>query len=451
MTMEERYDSRFPTSRALWERARRVIPRGATHDVRYLEPFPPYIVEAKGTRKWDVDGNEFIDFTMGHGSLMMGHGHPAIREAVEAQLARGTHLGGCHPLEVELAERVQRLVPCAERVEFVVSGTEATALAIRIARAHTGRSKIAKFQGHFHGWNDYAVEGMVEPFDLPVSSGIPPGVLESVAILPLDLDAVRDLLKSDPDVAGVIMEPAGAHSGQAPLSRAFLADLREITREHGALLIFDEVVTGFRWAPGGAQEYYQIVPDLAAFAKILGGGFSSGAVAGRREVMAVLEYCDEDWNRRRRMMHSGTFNVNPVAAAAGCAMLDLVADGEAQKRAMEANQALIQGINQALRRQQVRGCVFGEVSVMNVYVGPDNICDKISTCDGRHCTFDPHLLLKGMGRFKPKLHRSLVLHGFDILGGNRGWISAVHSAKDIEEGIAACEAAVVDLKESGDL
>jgi glutamate-1-semialdehyde 2,1-aminomutase len=409
------------------------------------------MVEAKGTRKWDVDGNEFIDFTMGHGSLLMGHGYPTIVDAVEAQLSRGTHLGGCHPLEVELGERVQRLVPCADRVEFVVSGTEATALAIRIARALTGRNKIAKFQGHFHGWNDYAVQGMVEPFDLPVSSGIPTGVRESVVTLPLDLDAVRDLLRSDPDVAGVIMEPAGAHSGQVPLSQMFLMNLREITREHGVLLVFDEVVTGFRWAPGGAQEYHQVIPDLAAFAKILGGGFSSGAVAGRQEVMAVLEYGDDDWNRHRRMMHSGTFNVNPMAAAAGCAMLDLVADGEPQKRATETNQALIQGINQALRRQQVPGCVFGDMSVMNVYVGPNNTCDKVSTCDGRHCTFDSDLLLKGMGKFRPKLHRSLLLHGFDILGGDRGWISAVHSEKDIEEGVAAFEAAIVDLKESGEL
>jgi len=183
----------------------------------------------------------------------------------------------------------------------------------------------------------------------------------------------------------------------------------------------------------------------------MGGGFSSGAVAGRKEVMAVLEYRDDDWNRHRRMMHSGTFNVNPMAAAAGCAMLDLVADGEAQKRATEANQALIRGINRALRRQQVPGCVFGDMSVMNVYVGPNNTCDKLSACDGRHCTFDPDVLLKGMGKFRPKLHRSLLLHGFDLLGGDRGWISAVHSAKDIEEGVEAFEAAIVDLKENGDL
>jgi len=451
MTLDEKYDAKFPSSRALWERARRVIPRGATHDVRYLEPFAPYIVRAERTRKWDLDGNEFIDFTMGHGSLMMGHGHPHIMAAVEEQLSRGTHVGGCHPLEVELAEKVAGLVPCAERVEFAMSGTEATALAMRIARAHTGRSKIAKLQGHFHGWNDYAVIGMAEPFDLPVSTGLPPGVVESVVTLPADLDAVRDLLKADGDVAGVILEPAGAHSGQVPLSREFLEGLREITSERDALLIFDEVVTGFRWAPGGAQEHYGITPDLAALAKILGGGFSSGAVAGRREVMAVLEYRNGDWNRTRRMMHSGTFNVNPVAAAAGLAMLELLADGQAQKQAVENNRALMRGINRALRRQEVPGCVYGEMSVMNVFVGPNNACDAAGACDGIHCIYDPAVLLRGMGKFRAKLHQSLALHGFDILGGSRGWIAAVHPPEDIREGAERFEAAIVELKENGEL
>src|SRR5256884_5586071 len=209
MTIQEEYRARHPRSAALAERARAAIPGGITHDIRHLAPFPTYIDRASGTRKWDVDGHEYVDYWMGHGALFLGHCHPAVVKAVQEQVARGTHLGACHELEVRWAELVKKLVPCAELVRFTMSGTEATHLAMRIARAYTGRSKIVKLAGHFHGWHDAAVAGLNPPQGVPMSASPPGTTLTQMVICPPnDIKAV-EIPPERGDAPTGLLEPAG--------------------------------------------------------------------------------------------------------------------------------------------------------------------------------------------------------------------------------------------------
>jgi glutamate-1-semialdehyde 2,1-aminomutase len=359
------YAEARPRSRAAFDRARRVLPGGLTHEVRHLPPFLPYIVKAAGARKWDADGYEYVDLAMGHGALLLGHAHPAVVDAVAQQVRLGTHPGANHLLEVEWAERVRRLVPGAELVRFTNSGTEATLLALRVARVATGKTKVVKFQGHFHGWHDTALPGHTDPYDA-VPAGIPPAVAATTLVFPHDLDQVETVLHRDPDVAAVIVEPSGPSWGTVPLPPAFLRGLREVTRRHGVCLVFDEVITGFRWAPGGAQERYGVRADLVTLAKILAGGLPGGAVAGREDLLACLGTEDPS----RRLYHPGTFNANPLSASAGIACLDIVADPEIHARCDRAAETLRQGLNQVLRRRGVRGVAYGESSVFHLAFDP---------------------------------------------------------------------------------
>src|SRR5687767_1383446 len=331
MTIHETYRARHPKAAALYDRARRAIPGGITHDIRHLTPFPIYIESAAGTRKRDVDGHEYVDYWMGHGALFLGHCHPAVVAAVQAQMARGTHLGASHELEVRWAELVNRLVPSAELTRFTMSGTEATHLAMRIARAATGRPRIVKFAGHFHGWHDGAVAGVAPPYEVPMSAGIPGATLDQVLVLPPnDVKAVEVALARG-DVAAVILEPAGGSSGTIPTIPGYLQELREVTRRHDVVLIFDEVITGFRYAPGGAQQYYGVTPDLTTLAKIVAGGLPGGAVCGAARYMSLLAFRgDATWDRISRVAHAGTFNANPLTATAAIATLTRCADGALQ-------------------------------------------------------------------------------------------------------------------------
>ena len=293
-TVSERYRKALPGSWARWERARRVIPGGITHDGRHLTPFPLYIERAAGPRKWDVDGREYIDYWMGHGALFLGHSHPALVDAVQRQVARGTHFGACHDLEVEWAEWITRLIPSAELVRFTMSGTEATHLALRLARAYTGRPKVVKFTGHFHGWHDGVSSGVNPPFDVPMSAGIPGAVLGEVLLSPPnDIAALEQLLGSRSDIGAVILEPSGGQAGVFPIDPGFLKDLRQLTQDRGTVLIFDEVITGFRYAPGGAQEYYGVTPDMTTLAKIVAGGLPGAAVCGRRDIVSLMAFGDD--------------------------------------------------------------------------------------------------------------------------------------------------------------
>jgi glutamate-1-semialdehyde 2,1-aminomutase len=427
MTIVEQYRATHPTSAALADRARQAIPGGITHDIRYLQPFGTYVARSLGSRKWDVDGHEYVDYWMGHGALFMGHCHPAVVQAVQEQVARVTHVGGSHELEIRWAELVNALVPSGERTRFTMSGTEATHLALRVARAYTGRSKVVKLSGHFHGWHDAVTAGVNPPYDTPISAGVPAGTLEHTVVCPPnDIKAVEVAFEAG-DVAAIILEPAGGQSGTTPTMPGYLHELRARTREHGVVLIFDEVITGFRYAPGGAQQYFGVTPDLTTLAKIVAGGLPGGALTGQADIMAMLAHRgDGEWDRTRRVAHAGTFNANPVSAAAGIATLQLVSDPSLQARANKLGDGLRQGLNDALRRAGAPGEVYGESSIFHV------------SFDGRPGLAGPDRPKKGA--LYHLLRCALLNNGVDC-SPNHGWISAVHTEEDIERTLAAYERA----------
>src|SRR6202521_5654018 len=371
-TIDEAFRKRFARSGELYERSRQAIAGGITHDSRNFAPFPIYIERADGSRKWDVDGNELIDHWMGHGSLLLGHSHPQVTAAVAEQIHKGTHYGACHELEVAWAEQIVRMIPSAEWVRFTMSGTEATMLAMRDARAFTNRELIIRFAGHFHGWHDYAMAGYQPPFDTSTPTGVPKAVAATMLVAyPNNIESVRQLLDDHPgQVAAVIVEPGGGSNGIIPTSVPFLAELRTLTAERGVVLIFDEVITGFRYSPGGAQQVYGITPDLTTLAKIVAGGLPGGAVVGKRDILQVQTLKGElHKDRFERVLQQGTFNANPMSAAAGFTALQLVAEGSPTEQAAQAGEQLRQGLRDTLERRGVAGAILGESSVFQILLG----------------------------------------------------------------------------------
>jgi glutamate-1-semialdehyde 2,1-aminomutase len=412
-----------------------------------MQPFPLYVERADGPHKWDVDGRRYVDYWMGHGALLLGHNPPAVRDAVRAQALDGTHYGACHLKEVEWGEWVCRLVPSAARVRFTGTGTEATHMALRLARAFTGKRHVIKFAGHFHGWHEGLEVGVRPPYEAEAEAGQLPEVVALVSVLPPnDIAAVRERLAAG-DIAAVILEPTGGHFGTVPAPPSFVADLREETRRAGALLIFDEVVTGFRVAPGGAQQALGITPDLTTLAKILSGGLPGGAVVGREDVLAYLATkADPEQNRRAKIAHAGTFNANPLSAAAGVAMLSAVADGEAIRVANAQAAKLRHGVNEILARERIAWKVYGEHSDWKIFFGADR-----PPRDGADQSVDGidwrRLDAKEPARSRA-LRQALILHGVDFNGG-RGLVASCHTDAVIEETLLAFAGAVRALKDEG--
>lgn len=446
-TIEEEYRAKHPNSARLAAEAREIMPTGVNHDARTLSPFPVYISRAEGSRKWDVDGNEYVDYAMGHGALLLGHAHPELVKAVNEQIGQGTHYGACHELEIKWGRLVQKLVPSAERLRFTISGTEATMLALRLARAYSGRGKILKFEGHFHGWHDAVTPAILPPYSVPVSKGIPSGVLDGTVVVPCNnIELVDRTLASDPDIGAVIIEPSGASWGTVPLEPLFLEDLREVTRQRDVLLIFDEVVTGFRWAPGGVQELRGIKPDLTTLAKILAGGLPGGAVAGRADILERLRVKgDQQWDRFERTYHPGTFNANPLSAAAGVTMLELIADGAAQTKASATAAALRLQLNEVAAKQGCAACVYGDASVFHFFIGP---CEYRDHCDRVLCRQDAATLKGGSSPTSGALRRSLLNNGIDLLGTG-GLVSAVHTQEDVHLTVRAFASTLERMAEEG--
>jgi glutamate-1-semialdehyde 2,1-aminomutase len=443
-TLLSRYEAEFPTSRRLHEQARGVFPNGVTHDLRHLEPFPVYVDRAEGSRKWDVDGHELIDYWSGHGALLLGHSPPPVVEAVRRQMGRGTHPGACHELEIEWGRWVQRLVPSAERVRFTASGTEATLMALRLARIATGRPRVLKFAGHFHGWNDFLVPGADPPYDGTPAAGVPRTVsADTVVVPPNDPEAVERALQTEPDVGCVILEPTGGHWGQVPIRGDFLRALREITSRLGVLLIFDEVITGFRVSPGGAQAHYGVTPDLTALAKILAGGLPGGCVAGRAGVMASLEFRPG----MPKMRHPGTFNANPLSAAAGIATLEHVATGEPGRRANDVARRLRHGLNRLFAERGWDWVAYGEFSAVGLlpgYTGPRADGDDFLPHGGAFDRLDGPRDVRLVHAFR----RGMLLHGVD-LPGLAGMTMAAHTEEDVARTIAAVAGTVEALRGEG--
>jgi glutamate-1-semialdehyde 2,1-aminomutase len=387
-----------------------------------------YVARASGSRKWDVDGNEYVDYFGGHGALILGHNHPAVMEAVTAQLARGVHYGASHELEVRWAELIREMLPSAERVRFTVTGTEASLLALRMARASQKKPKIVRFAGHFHGWHDHVC------FAAGGAPGVVKGIVDDMIILPPnDIDAVRSCLSERDDIAAVIIEPTGATFGMIPTGGDFLRELRAATAEHNVLLIFDEVISGFRCSRGGAQGHFRIRPDLTTLAKIVSGGFPGAAVAGRADILELLDY-KAGPGSPPKVAHQGTFNAEPVSAAAGMATLTQVRDTDALDRANKSAAAIRDGCNEAIRRKGLNWCAHGCFSEFHIHPGGSEPPREKGTV--------PLSLIH-------KIRLGMLCCGVDVIGWPGGLVSAVHTSGDVERTVHGFRQTLEWLGEEG--
>ncbi len=388
----------------LAERAARVLPGGVTHAARAYSP-PLYVARSEGAHKWLVDGRRLIDYTMGHGALLLGHAHPAVVEAVRTQAARGTHYGAGHPLEVEWAESISAMVASVDEVRFTASGTEAAMLAVRVARTATGRDVLVKLDGHFHGWSDAVSVNLVDGEPRP-AVGVPAAQLQTTTVVRAgDLDALRGALGTG-SVAAVVFEGSGAHYGREPLPEGYARALRAECDRAGALLIIDEVVTGFRVATGGMQSLLGVRPDLSMFGKVMAGGLPGGALGGRRDLMELLASSVE---------HPGTFNANPLTAAAGIATLAICATGAPQEEASTTAATLETGWREVMRQRGARGRVWRLASIIHLHLDD--------------------------AAMQGALARRMREEGVDLLHTS-AFCSAVHSEDDIAESIAALDRAL---------
>jgi len=439
------YVKRTEISAKLWKQASEVIPGGVSASIKYFEPYPIFMRKANGAKLYDVDGNEYIDYCLCLGPLILGHGHPVVVEAIKKQLDdNGTTIYGTpHELEIKMAKKLQSCVPNAEKLRFVNSGLEATLHAIRVARAYTKRNKIAKFEGHYHGAHDYVAISISPPLDLagrhnaPTavsnSAGLPGFVLENTVVLPFnDLSATEKLIKKQRnDLAAIIIEPVAR--GFLSPENDFLKGVRELTQENGIVLIFDEIMTGFRLCLGGAGEYFGVVPDMVALGKIVGGGLPIGVFAGKSEILecaspvgAKVPY--------ERVFHSGTFNGCPTVLAAGLATIGMLEKPATYKH-----------INR--KAQEVKKCmtdVFEDKKIEAQVIGLSSMWQ---------CVFTPHEVknYRDIARADVKKRRDfdleLINNGVFVTPGRTYYTSFAHDEADLEKTSEAIEKAAKSISE----
>jgi len=429
---EEIYAEQRPKSKALYNEAKQNTAGGVGHDLRHTVPFPRYIDHALGARMWDVDGNEYIDYGMGNAACFLGHSPPEVLDAVREVIGNGLHFGNDHPHQVEWAGLIQQLVPSAERVRFVNSGTEGSMLALRVARAFTKRTKVLRFEGHFSGWHDYVGKGAMIPFNETVSAGIPAATLDTIKVIPADLEAVEAAFRNDSDIAAVMLEPSGASWGRVPLSVEFNRELQRLTQEYGVLLIYDEVITGFRYSPGGYQKLVDITPDMSILGKIMTGGLPGGAIVGRADIMSLFDFTgDPHHDRYERIHHLGTFNANPLSTAAGIATLKRVATGEPHIQADRMAALLRQGMEEILEEEQVAGYAYGDSSGLHLHL--EAYPGSGATDRDAVRTNDPARLKGIPNEIVSAYQKNLQIRGVNILSYTGGVTSAAHTEEDINK------------------
>jgi len=441
--LEELYRERTPGSERLHRRSLELFPNGTTHVGRHLQPYPLYVDRAAGSRKWDVDGNEYVDFFGGHGSMILGHCRPEVTEAVRRQAGRGNQFGAEHELALEWAELIRDMIPCAEAVRFTSSGTEATQLALRLARAATGKSKMIRFAGHFHGWHDqvaFSAMGSNDPAGVPKAT-----VEQAIVVEPNDTAAVVAVLESRDDVAAVILEPTGAAFGRVPTGGDVLRALREMTQRRGVVLIFDEVITGFRCAPGGAQEHYGVTPDLTSLAKIVAGGYPGAAVVGKAALFDSLRFGDAgEGVSPPPIPHQGTFNASAVSSAAGIATLRLLRSGEEIRRANETAATLRNGMNEAARRSGSSWRVYGEFSSFHIFTNPEGQAVEPEDIPAGRVPWQT-LKSGAPGELVHQVRLAFLCAGVDIAGWPGGLLSSAHAEEDVERTLSAWDTLLASL------
>jgi len=385
--IEELYHTRTPGSRSMYERACRVLPGGVASNGKFLPPYPIYLIGAHGVELVDVDGNKYIDLMMGAGVHILGHSPASVLRAVREQLEMGVHFYIPAEAEVKLAEKVCQLMPVVEMVRFVNTGSESTQMALRAARAYRNRDKYVKFEGNFHGQHEWVLIstlGVEGPPELPQphidSAGIPNTVNSQVLILPYNNPevAVEQISRHADQLGAVILEPVSAFGlGVVPASMEFLRAVREVTLKHEIPLIFDEVVTNFRLAPGGASEYFGVKPDLVCLGKILGGGFAIGGFGGRREIMdKVVTPKVGLWDLSVQIFQSGCFSGNPISMTAGLVVLEELEKREVYPQIDRLTQSLVDGLQELGERKNFPILVNRVGSIFQIHFSPTKIRDK---------------------------------------------------------------------------
>lgn len=412
------YERKRPKSKKLYARAKKVLPAGVSYFIRYFEPYPFYVSHAKGSKIYDVDDNKYIDFWMGHYTHILGHNPASIKHAVQKQMERGVHLGVCHELEVALAEQVVKMIPCAEMVRFTNSGTEASMYATRLARAYTDKRKIVKFEGSWHGGYDALQVAVKPPMDVPETSGLPKETLENTIVAPFnDIETTRQKVKEQ-EIAAFFVEPVLGAGGGIPAEKEFLKAMRELSHEKNALLIFDEVITGFRLSPGGAQKFYGVTPDLTVLGKILGGGFPVGAIAGRREIMQRLDATI--YERPQLCFHGGTFSANPITMTAGLTMLKLLEEGSIIRQLNRRGVRLRQQLKEIFENNRIDVQVAGEGSLFLVHFTREEIKDV-------------HGVSRADKQMLDDYHMNLMLNDVFFLPRKLGALSKAHTEADLDK------------------
>ena len=415
---------------ALDDKARRYLPGGGLGNTA----MNVIVREGRGSRVWDVSGNELVDYLLGSGPMLVGHGHPDVLAAVREQIEEGTTFFASNDHAILLAEEIVEAVDCADKVRFTSSGTEATHYAMRAARAFRGRDRILKFEGGFHGMNDYALMSMSpsDPPDLPEpvpdSAGIPQSLRDEVLIAPFnDIERTTAIIESHHDeLGGVIVEPFQRNIPPVP---GFLQGLRDVTRHYEVPLIFDEVVTGFRLAYGGAQEYYGVTPDLCSLGKVIGGGFPLAAVAGRDEIMSHFDPVARDTGGF--MPQIGTLSGNPVAAAAGVATLQVLKREGTYERLFGTGEMLKKALQQVIDEAEAPAQMVGVPPLFDVLFTDAEITDYRST----------------LGNDKQKAARfnNLLLDRGVLKADWKFYLSTVHTQEDIDITIEAFTSALDEL------
>jgi len=416
-----------PASRAWFERAQQVLPGGVSYAIRDFAPYPFYVVRAAGSRLYDADGREHTDYWCGHGALILGHAPRRVTDAVCRQVALGCHFGFAHPLEVELAETVARLVPSAEMLRYTNSGTEANMYAIALARGRTGRTRIAKMEGGWHGGVECLQKAVKAPFDVADSAGLNPHAMADTVVLPFnDLEAAGRALASE-DLACLFVEPMMGAAGCIPADRDYLIGLRELTARHGTLLAFDEVITGFRLSIGGAQQHYGVIPDITILGKILGGGFPIGALCGRREVFERLDH-RRFAGKHERVFQGGTFSANPVSLVAGIETLKALEDGAVYRDLDRLGSRLRAGLADTFCRHGVPAATTGIGSAIGVHfraTAPRNAREAAEDDGTRARAYFDHMRARGIAYLSPGLP-----HMF---------LCSAHTGQDIDAFVAATD------------
>lgn len=453
--IEKEYISKHLKSKELYEQALEVLPSGVSHDGRYSKPFPIYAAKAMGSKKWDVDGNEYVDLVMGHGTLLFGYGEEKVTERISRQVKEALHIGACTEYEIEWAKLICQLVPSARDgfVRGTASGSEAVQMGIRLSRAFTKKNRIIVHLGAYHGKIDSTIIARSGP---PVKTfnvrGIPEGVMKDTAIVPFNnLAAVEKELRAG-DVACILLHCNALYEEE------YVKGLRELSTEFGVVFLMDEVVSGFRYSAGGAQEYYGVTPDLTALGKIIGGGVPVGAICGNEDIMEYYSFKGEDWNRFERIAVGGTWNCQPVSIIGGIEMLKrIIAERDRiYSKLRESSRSLCEAFNDQAESLGVSAYAYGlpveDPTTFSINLFKEKVPeDKMHLWETGPSTFDEYRE-KSSYRAGPEMHHfhnlSMINDGVFSYGGRGGSPSTAHTIQDIENILTATENSLKMLKEN---